>query len=213
MCPNHRSGGRNGVTIAQSAAAANRQKESPGRHRPGRGEVCHVTEIPVPRSVKGQVTAQRQTSLWRKCETTPFFRQQIANVKKMAPNNQAGARLTVMPIRREAERRAPVASARFVAGLWPRQDVFKVPGPRCPRNISKKEPRPRKSRLRIAPAKPNLARRYCKPDGTDSLLPVRGMLPAAVRRRIDILKPPGTTCPAPSDEKQKARHCNHWVAN
>jgi hypothetical protein len=52
-----------------------------------------------------------------------------ANRQKNGPERQSGARLG--PSRgRDTARWAPAASARFVAGLWPRRDTFKVPEPR-----------------------------------------------------------------------------------
>ena len=46
---------------------------------------------PVPRSIKGQAREPSQTSLWRKCEAR----------QKDGPERQSGARLAMMPIRRE----------------------------------------------------------------------------------------------------------------
>jgi hypothetical protein len=71
------------------AAAANRQKKpQPAQVWSGR-RLPFVT--PVPRSIRGQAFEQRQTSLWGKCEAAP----------KRRPRRQSGARLAIMPIRRE----------------------------------------------------------------------------------------------------------------
>jgi hypothetical protein len=65
-------------------------KKSPGRHRSGRGEgLPFVT--PVPRSIKGQAPGQRQPV----CGGSAKPRQ------KDGPERQSGARLAMMPIRRE----------------------------------------------------------------------------------------------------------------
>ena len=95
----------NGTTISRSGSSGKSAKRKPRPALDG-AKFAILPEYPSERNIKGQVPAQRQTSLWRKCE----------------------------------------------------------PAPR-----PKKEPRPRKSRLRIAHARPNLVRRYCEPDGHGQL--------------------------------------------
>ena len=94
-CPTTISGpmqwGPNGTTIAQDW-----QQRQIGKKKPRPAQVWSGRRLPfvtpVPRSIKGPAPEQRQTSLWRKCE---------AGAKKTAPNVQSGARLAMMPIRRE----------------------------------------------------------------------------------------------------------------
>src|SRR6202030_2453065 len=100
------------------AAAANRQKKPrPAQAWSGR-RLPFVT--PVPRSIKGQAPEERQTSLWRKREDAP----------KRRPRTSIRGQLghDAHPEGRHGKDGHPQPSARFVAGLWPRQDTFKDPG-------------------------------------------------------------------------------------
>jgi len=121
------------TTITDPAAAANRQKESPGRHRPGRGEVGHSTRNTRPKERQGTGT---RSSVRPVCgeSAKPCGRKPQKNGPERQIRGQADS--NAHPEGKTQLRRAPAASARFVAGLWPSIDSFKIVEPRLPRDFS-----------------------------------------------------------------------------
>jgi hypothetical protein len=60
----------NGTTISRSGSSGKSAKRKPRPALVG-AKFAILPEYPSERNIKGQVPAQRQTSLWRKCEPAP----------------------------------------------------------------------------------------------------------------------------------------------
>jgi hypothetical protein len=82
--------GPNGTTIAQDWQQRQIGKKSPGRHRSGRGEGCHSSH-----PSQGASKDRHLNSVRPVCGGSAKPRQ------KDGPERQSGARLAMMPIRRE----------------------------------------------------------------------------------------------------------------
>ena len=119
----------NGTTISRSGSSGKSAKRKPRPALVG-AKFAILPEYPSERNIRGQVPAQRQTSLWRKCEPAP---RPAKYQQKRAPTRESRGSGLLM--------RGPIWSGGIASQM-----------------------------------------------GTGSLLPVRGTLPAAVRRRIDISK-------------------------
>jgi hypothetical protein len=93
-CPTTISGpmqwGPNGTAIAPRLAAAANRKKSPGRHKSARGEGCHSLH-----PSQGALKDRHPNSVRPVCGGSAKPRQ------KDGPERQSGARLAMMPIRRE----------------------------------------------------------------------------------------------------------------
>ena len=110
--------GPNGTTIAQDWQQRQIGKKSPSRRRSGRGEGCHSSH-----PSQGASEDRHLNSVRPVCGGSAKPRQ------KDGPDVNPGPGWPLCPSGGKTQQRwAPAASARFVAGLWPRQDTFKDPG-------------------------------------------------------------------------------------